>query len=103
MFKFFKTPKHQRYEYRPRFFDPEKEEREERIETLLKAKEGDTNAIKKRISTGLRGGGYIDKSNVRRQSLWRMNMILLGLILLLGGVAVYFVQFHLSDLVEKFL
>ncbi|MDR1223335.1 MAG: hypothetical protein LBL07_10740 [Tannerella sp.] len=33
-FSFFKIPKHKRFEYTPRIWDPEKEEREERIKQI---------------------------------------------------------------------
>ena len=58
LLNFFKTPKHQRYNYRPRYWDPKKEELEDRMQKY-KGKEGknDVDAVKSRLSRGFRKGG----------------------------------------------
>ena len=55
LFNFFKTPRHQKFEYKPRFWNPEKEDVEERVR-LAKRVNNDPNAMKSRISSGLRRG-----------------------------------------------
>ncbi len=36
MFRIFKLPKYNRFNYEPRYFDPEKEERENRVKELVR-------------------------------------------------------------------
>lgn len=50
LLRLFKPPGHQRYEYKPRFWNPEKEELKERLENASGAKELNTDAMKLRIS-----------------------------------------------------
>lgn len=79
LLRFFKVPKHQKYEYKPRFWDPKKEEREERL-AQLKAMEGsNTDAIKARISGGIRRG-YAKDASIRNKQVMRSNIILATII-----------------------
>ena len=61
IFRGFKLPSHQKFEYRPRYWNPEKEDLERRLGDHQKMKDHDTDALKSRISMGLkrgsRGGG----------------------------------------------
>ena len=50
LLRFFKPPPHQRYVYKPRFWDPDKEDLKERLDQSSEEKKGDTNAMKSRIS-----------------------------------------------------
>ncbi len=52
--RMFKTPGHQRYNYKPRYYDPKKEELEEKMKKAKSIKEGDKAAIKSRISSNMR-------------------------------------------------
>lgn len=79
--KLIKLPKHRKYEYHPRFWDPEKEERERRLRMLEK---GDVNPedVKSRIAEGFRRGYIADKSPLSIQTR-RSNRLLLGIFIVL--------------------
>ncbi len=48
--RFFRPPLHQRYQYKPRFWDPDKEELKERTEKSKGEKKDDPDAMKSRIA-----------------------------------------------------
>ncbi len=50
----FKTPKHNKFDYNPMYWNPEKEDLQERLESVEKSKSGDPEALKARIGRGLR-------------------------------------------------
>ena len=50
LLRFFKPPPHQRYEYKPRFWNPEKEDLKERLDRASEEKKGDAEMMKSRIS-----------------------------------------------------
>ncbi len=85
LLRMFKTPKNQKYDYKPRYWDPKKEEMEERLGKYKSAKEGDVEAVKTRLSKGFRrgGGSYKVSGEMRSKQLFRSNMILLAVIALL--------------------
>jgi len=60
IFSIFKTPKHQKYKYIPRFYDPDKEDLERRLEKAKKMRTDDPEGMKMRISSGLRRGNVKD-------------------------------------------
>ena len=82
MFQLFRIPQHQRFEYKPRFYNPEKENLDGRIAQALQ-KEGTTvDGLKIRISDGLRrrGHGY---GGHRKKLVFRSNVILISIIIIL--------------------
>ena len=85
LLKMFRTPKNQRYDYKPRYWDPEKEALEERLGKYKSSKENDVEAVKARLSRGFRRGGsnYKVSSEMRSKQLFRSNMILLAVIAIL--------------------
>jgi hypothetical protein len=67
----FKTIGNQRYDYKPRYYDPDKEVLQERIRLREKMKSGDKDAIKLSMRNSMRRqrdkketSDYIAKSNV---------------------------------------
>lgn len=60
MAKFFYTPKPRRFEYKPRYYDPEKEAREQRRKELLGDRDADPDAE------------YVPGDLLRRRKLQRM-------------------------------
>lgn len=54
IFSFFKTPKHQRFNYNPRYYNPEEEERQERL--------------RKARGEQLQGDAGVKRINFKRQS-----------------------------------
>lgn len=99
LLKFFKVPKHQRYRYIPRYWDPKKEELEERLKRVKDSKAGDIEATKARIAGGFRRG-FSNDAQTRRAVVFRSNMLLLGIIaLLLFGSYVFMIK-YLPRIVE---
>jgi hypothetical protein len=83
LFNFFKTPRHQKFEYKPRYWNPEKEDVEERVK-LAKRESTDASAMKSRISHGLRRGynsGSRNNSKASRKSTLRL-FVIIGILLL---------------------
>lgn len=73
LFKFGKTVKPQRFNYIPRYYDPEKEEREARIKRAMGMAGDNPEAMKSRILSGFRnrnrGSRKGQQSAARRSNL----------------------------------
>lgn len=94
-FNFFKRPQHQRFDYKPRFYDADKEEREARM-ARYKSVDG-TDAAKSRISSGLRrrtARGY------GGEDAKRSNMRLVAILVILIFLTYYFIQKYLPQIVD---
>ena len=100
LLRFFKVPKHQRYDYKPRFYDPKKEELQKRLKEIEGAKKGEIEATKSRISNGMRRG-YARNYQTKRQQMLRSNMILLGVVLVLLLVSYLFLTKYLPQIVQS--
>jgi len=84
LFSFNKRIKHRRFDYTPRYYDPEKEALKERIEQYS-GDQGDLNKAKSRIKSGLRQKYRADQSYkkaLQRKSNVRLIMIILILLFL---------------------
>ena len=100
LFSFFKKPRHQKFEYKPRYWNPEKEDLDKRVE-LAKRANNDPNAMKSRISQGLRRGynsSSRKNSGVSRKSTLRL-FVIIGILLLF---TYYFLVVYLPRF-EEFL
>lgn len=100
-FKLSKLPKPQGYEYRPRYWNPQKEALEERLKQIEESKEGDTEAVKMRIASNFRRGGYAQrggmyKSRQNRQS----NRTLLLVVAVLVLLSYWLLSVYLPELVK---
>ncbi len=82
-FRFFRVPKHQQFDYKPRYWDPRKEELQERLKYLEELQEDGVDGMKARISGGLRRGGYMADNRFRQRQVMRSNLILIGVIIAL--------------------
>ena len=104
MFRVFKTPKHQKFEYRPRYWDPEKEALKGRLEKFDDGSKNNPEAIKARIASGFkrggRGGG--GDSAFRGRYLKRSNTILLIVVIALIGISYFFISVYLPNFVKMF-
>ena len=56
LMSFFKTPKNQKFDYKPRYWDPKKEALEERLSKYKEENKGDTKAVKARLRRGFKEG-----------------------------------------------
>lgn len=96
----FRTPTPQKFEYNPRFWDPRKEELEERLAELDKLRENDVESSKARISKGLRQGFRMDekaRSKYVRRSNFRLLMIIAALLIL----SLAFIYVYLPRIMES--
>lgn len=99
LLRFFRVPKHQRYEYKPRYWDPRKEELQERLEQVKQIQGEGTEAMKARISSGLKRG-YRGDQRLRKQRAMRSNLILVGVVVVLLLLAYVMLTIYLPGLVE---
>ena len=101
LLRFFKVPKHQQYEYKPRYWDPRKEELEDRLKRIDKIKGRDAEAVKARLSGGFRRG--FEATGVkrsRRGQVMRSNLILVGIIVILLLLSYLLLTVYLPEVVD---
>ena len=103
---FFRTPKNNRYNYQPRYWDPKKEEMEERMQKY-KGKKGnnDVEAVKSRLSKGFRKGGAPDfkvSAQMRAAEAKRSNKMLIAIIIILIVITYFALQVYVPT-IEKAL
>ena len=96
--KMFRTPKHQQFEYKPRHWDPQKEELEERLQRIEEMKRGDMEGVKARISGNLRRS-YKGNEEYRRKLVMRSNTILLIVLAAIVILGILVVQYFLPQIV----
>ncbi len=86
----FKVPKHQRYNYIPRHWDPDKEDLQERVDSASGVASTDPEKMKSRIVGGMRRrGGH--HGSVQKEAVRRANIRLLGII----GILILLTYFFL--------
>ena len=95
----FRVPKHQQFDYKPMYYDPQKEELQERLQGLEKLRQGDVDGTKARISSGLRGG-YLSDQNYRRNQVLRSNLTLIGIIAMLAVLGYFVLSVYLPELTK---
>ncbi len=101
LLRFFKLPKNQQYDYKPRYWDPRKEEAEERLNRIKQIQEKGADAVKARISGSFRRG--FDATGARRSrqgQVMRSNLILLGIIVILLLVSYLLLNVYLPEVVD---
>lgn len=97
--KFSRIPKHQQYEYKPRYWNPREDELKERLERVENVKNGDPEAIKARLSGGFRRGYEQGRdTRFRKQQAMRSNLVLLGVIVVLLLLSYMFITVYLPDI-----
>ena len=92
--RFFKVPKHQQYSYKPRFWDPKKEELEDRLKKVEERRGNDPEAMKARLTGGFRRG-YVADNRFRKRQVLRSNIILLGIVAVLILFSYIFITVYL--------
>lgn len=103
LFSFFNSPQNRSFDYKPRYWDPDKEALEEQLRQAEIRKEDTLEASKARISNSLRrkGGGQYNPG-LRRKEVIKANTRLLMIIVLLCILAYILVNVYLPD-IEKAL
>ncbi|MGB3546234.1 MAG: hypothetical protein WBA17_04630 [Saprospiraceae bacterium] len=93
LFSVFRLPSHQRFSYKPRYWDPKKEELDERLDRLRQLEEGGVDGVKARISGGFkRGAGGAASGRYRGQQVKRSNMtlfIIIGFLVMISYLLFY--------------
>lgn len=97
---FFKKQKHQRFEYKPRYWDPNKEDLENRIDVAKGVANSDPEAVKRRISNSLRRN-YRSGAKSKRSSEKRSMIMLLGIIVALVFISYYLLTVYLPLIEES--
>jgi len=102
--KMFNLPKPKRHAYKPRFYDPQKEELEKRVSRYDRLRENDPEAIKEGISNAFRrggrggAGGYFEAAKMRQRETRRSNFIILAIIMSLIAVCYILLNVYLPFL-----
>lgn len=81
----FKVPSHQKFEYKPRYWNPDKERMEEMRDRIRSIQSEDVDGTKARISSRLKGrygGDPRLRSQLTRQSNFRIFGIVIVLVIL---------------------
>lgn len=101
---FFKTPKNQKFDYKPRFWDPKKEALEERLSKYKAENKGDTKAVKDRLRRGFRGKtgsvGFQETRAIRTKELKRSNKVLLITVIVLALLSYLLFEIYLTEIVN---
>ena len=99
IFNVFRLPKHSRYNYIPRFYDPDKEAMDERLKEIELQSEDSAEGMKTRIASGLRRGH--GDTSIRRKSVLKSNMIVVGTVVVLVMLSVLFINYYLPRILES--
>lgn len=98
--KIFRVPKNQQFSYKPRHWDPQKEEFDERRRQADERRKGGSAGAKARISSEFRRGKGGGDARFRQQQVFRSNMLLFGIILFLLLAAYALVQLYMPQLLQ---
>lgn len=103
-FRFTKVPKPNRFEYKTRFYNPEKEELQQKLRRIEKLEKGEytSEEAKTRIQSTFKrrtGRTQVDRS-FRSNQARRSNIMLLAIIIILALAAYYLVNQNLSGLIQ---
>lgn len=102
IFNFFKLPKHQSFDYVPRYYNPDKEDLQRRLKQAENSREDNVQAAKQNISAGLRGRGSFKKGYVsqRKKQVFKSNMVLLGSIIILILISYKLLTVYLPHILQ---
>ena len=100
--RIFRTPKHRKFDYIPRYWNPDKDDLSKRLERAERIKQGDAEAIKESIGAKFRGGGGGGREirYLRSQQTKRSNKVLLFVVLTLVALTYLFLSVYLPRLIE---
>ena len=99
LIRLFKVPKHRKYEYKPRYWDQQKEDLKERLRRIEEAKQGNTEGMRDRIRAGLRQSRARDYQSMRTATI-QTNVRLLVIIGILIAATYYILNYYLPRLVN---
>ena len=79
------------------YYDPQKEELQERLKELKELQRNDVDGAKARISSGIRGRYGADQA-YRKQQVLRSNLILVGVVVMLLVLGYLLLNVYLPEL-----
>lgn len=100
-FNMFKTPNHRKYGYIPRYYNPDKEEMENKLKRARLLADDSIEGTKARISNQMKRGRKTKEFKAeRKKAMFRSNMLLLFIlgVLLIGGFIA--MEVYLPELLE---
>lgn len=99
LFSFFKTPKHQKFKYVPRYYDPQKERLQEILNHAKGEGSSDVDLMKSRISRNFqnRTGGTSQRSSINRRS----NILLIAIIVTLFAFTYLLLTVYLPRFLQQ--
>ena len=100
LFSFFKTPRHQKFEYKPRFYDPQKEKVEQILRNARGEGSSDTELAKTRIASTFQRRSKSHSSTKR--AMRKSNFLLLAIIVILFGVTYMLLTVYLPEFIDLF-
>lgn len=100
LFKFFKTPKPNHYDYKPMYWDPVKEERARRVREIEAINSGDAEEVKNRLAGAFKKKGYGSHPTVRKKAVFKSNMILIATIFVLLLLSYLILYLNLPSLLD---
>jgi hypothetical protein len=95
--RIFRVPKHQQFKYKPMYYDPQKEELQERLNTLRELQKNDVEGAKARITSGIRSGHMKDQT-YRREQVRRSNIKLVIIVVMLLVLGYLLLNVYLPEL-----
>ena len=99
IFKFLKPPTHQQFSYKPRYWDPKKEESEQRRARVELLQTGGVDAMKARIAGGFRkGAGGAAAGTYRNQRVKKANGTLFMVIIALLVISYFAIEVYFPDI-----
>ncbi|WP_116126054.1 hypothetical protein [Lewinella sp. IMCC34183] len=101
--RLFKTPRNQQFSYKPRYWDPKKEEAEERrlrIETL---QNGGVDGMKERLRGGFRKGAGGEAAGRYRNERVRKSNLSLVIIMIVLAVVTYILYYVYMPELERMM
>lgn len=99
--RIFRTQNPKKFNFNPRYYDAEAEEREERNARLKKLSEKSPEGMKERISARMRtGGGGLAARETRRKAIMRSNLIMVGALIFLLLLGYGLIQVYLPQIMD---
>lgn len=98
--RMFKKIGNQRYEYRPRYYDSDKEALQERIDVINRAKAGDKEAIKQRMRQSMR---LQRNTEVTAKHRAKSSVMVFGIFVVLVVLAFFALSIYMPEVVEVML
>ncbi|MDH3245544.1 MAG: hypothetical protein OEM26_13085 [Saprospiraceae bacterium] len=100
-FSFFKTPRHQKFKYVPRYYDPQKEQLDKIVAQAKGEGLSDTELAKARISSAFRKRGGGSNEYARRMTR-RSNRLLIIILIVLFGLTYLLLTVYLPRFMQLF-